>query len=487
MNPYVISPSVVKIALDPELTARFGELNARLKWRRLTTNLVSCEDVPYLYFLVTLKLKPGDTTYAGFATGAPFMLTRDKDVKKRAFFLRHWVRQVSESENVAAPLTSIRHMSIAAQDDYLLIRVNIDRPLASEDTFKSIPFATWMFQVVQVDAVIQGKPGIRLAFAIERTVTADEREVVSASGLSIPSKGPKVKQMSSPQVLPRPNSMTAGEGQKLQTASRSTRPLQSQSIVHPPMQPNVIHRSNMTHSPANPQPPAASYQPNPYAYASNRPVSAQMRQNVAPRPQYTQQQPVKVPARTYNRSNTSASTSSAMTSVDQLRPVMHPYLRLWEDRDLDDPHEPIFVTEDEDFDKKATKRSWLVEETPDYAQQFEYQKLFGVPTADYPVYFFSGPAVSDADGEPDIEVVVQRKQRVKPEMSEITGDSGDSEAQHGGPGKYSTAVVAAAEYNSVLRDDRSQLRKWLVEDAGREEEESGEDEDEDDGDGDYSD
>lgn len=487
MNHHTISPSVVKIALDPELTAQFGELKDRLFWWEQTPDLKSSDEAPYLYFLLPLKLKPGETTYAGFSTGAPLMLERDKSVDKRAFFLRHWVRKESETKNIDAPLTSLKHLSIAAQDDILLIRVNIERPLSSEDTFKSVTLATWMFQVVQVDAVIQGKPGIRFAFALERTVTADERQLVSASTVKLASNGPKVKQTLLPQILPKPNSLPSREGQQVPIASRPARPLPSQPIVHPPMKPKVVHRGNMAYSPINPRPPAAAYQPNPYSHVSNRYVSAPMRQNMAPRPPQIQQQPVKVASRTHNRSNPNPSTSSAMASVDQLRPVMHPYLRLWEDRNLDDPDEPIFVTEDEDFDKKAS-RSWLVEETADYAQRFQYQKLFGVPTADYPAYYFNSPAVSNADGEADIEVVVQRKQRVKPEISELTDVSGedDSEAHVGGPGEYSTAVVAAAEYNSVLRDERSQLRKWLVEDVGRDEEEGEEDEDDDEGEGDYS-
>lgn len=498
MNRYVIAPKVVKVALDPELTAQFSKLNSRLTWRTLTTNLESCEDPPNLYFRVTLKLKAGNTTYAGFATGAPFMLTRDKDVAKRAFFLRHWVRKAPENDCATAPLVALPHMSIAAQDnELLLIRVNIDRPLASEDIFKSVPFATWMFQVVQVDAVIQDRPGIRFAFAIERTVTGDERDVVSSSGQSLSFKGPRLKQTTSPHVLPRPSSIPPPQAQHAQAASRQTRPLTNQRVVQPQIQPNMIHRQNAGYTPVNPRPPAAAYQPNPYAYASNRPVGVQMRQNVAPRPPYLQQQQeqqqqqrVKTMAsRPYNRSgNSNTGTSSAQQTVDQQRPVMHPYLRLWEDRNLDDPYEPFFVTEDDEFDKKA-KRSWVIEETPQYAKQFDYQKLFGIPTADYPPYYFSGPASSDADGEPDIEVIVQRKKRVKPVPSEVTGISGQdkSHARFAGVGKYSSAVVAASEYNSMLRDDRSQLRKWLVEDVQREEEESEQEEEEDDGDGDYSD
>lgn len=474
MNRYVIAPKVVKLALDPVLTAQFRTLNGSLRWRTLTTNLESCESPPYLYFRVSLQLKAGNTTYAGFATGAPFMLTRDKNVSKRAFFLRHWVRSAPEQEKTKPPLVNLPHMALAAErEDVLLIRVNIDRPLASEDIFKSIPFATWMFQVVQVDAVIQELPGIRFAFAIERTVTTEERELVTVRK-GLPLTPQQLKAANS--VLPRPSSIPSPQsnGSVRQTAGHSLQP----------------SRQHSSYSPVTPRPPAAAYQPNPYAYSSGRALGLQMRQNVSPRvPYHTQHQPVKLTSRAQGRSGSMGTGGTGTQSnADNLRPVLHPYLRLWEDRDLDDPYEPIFVTEDDEFDRKARK-SWLVEDKTPYAEQFEYQNLFGVPSSDYPMYYFKGPSLSNVDGEPDIEVIVQRKQQVKVETSEVSGASEEinSHARIGGSDTYSSAVLEAAQYNSILRRDRTELRKWLVEDVQREGEESEQEEDEEDGDGDYSD
>eukprot|EP00171_Calliarthron_tuberculosum_P018440 IDg18440t1 len=72
-------------------------------------------------------------------------------------------------------------MQLAVVKDVMIVRVDIDREMTLADTFKSVPFATWMFQVVQVDAMIDDAPGIRFAFAIERTVTSDERVVIMSN------------------------------------------------------------------------------------------------------------------------------------------------------------------------------------------------------------------------------------------------------------------------------------------------------------------
>lgn len=485
MNPYIISPKVVKIALDNDLSNQFPQLNGRMNWRPLTTNLESCEESPYLYFRIMLKARPGASTFAGFATGAPFMLTRDKDVKKRAFFLRHWVRGVPPQEHTNLPLTRIPHMAVAARDDRLLVRVDIDRQLVSEDTFKSIPFATWMFQVVQVDAVIQGLPGVRFAFAIERTVTVEEREFVSASGLNLPSKGPKVKQTTSQPMPPRP--ALPPQPMPNNTAPRPARPLLGQPLVHPAMQQSVAPRPNMAYNPVAQRAPAASYQPNPYAYASNR-QALQMRQNVAPRPAYMSPHPhphaQKTPNRTYSRP-VNTTPSSAAPPIDVQRPVMHPYLRLWEDRDLDDPYEPIFVTEDPKYEERARK-PWLVEQEANHAKRFEYDSLSGIPESDYPSYYFHGQTILPEGGEADNQIVIQRKKRIRAEASDNTSDSEDQDMIPDGSEKYDAAVIAASDYNAILRNDRNDLKKWLVEDVSQEEEESEEQDEEEDGDGDSS-
>lgn len=507
MDPYVISSDVVTIPINPELAAQFTTLNNRLHWRPLTTNLESCEESPYLYFRITLRLRPGSVTFAGFATGAPFMLTRDRDVQKRAFFLRHWVRRASPQQNQHAPLTHLSDMSIAAQGEIMLVRVNIDRPLVPKDTFKSIPFATWMFQVVEADAFIHGVSGVRFAFAIERTVTAEEREKVAASGVQLKSKGPTTRQtatQSSPSLASRPVRPPA---QLSPPVVRPARPLQP--IIHPPvpqmspkrpdmiqrmlprpsvMQQMVPQRPTMAYSQINMRPTTPAYQSEHHVVSSNKQISSSRRQNIMQKPHFVPQQIAKASSRGNSRGAVTSSVGSVQSSVESLRPVMHPYLRMWEDRDLDDPYEPIFVAEDEEFNKRA-RRTWVVENTPDQASRFDYQNLFGLPTADYPSYYFSSTGGAGLEGEPDIEVTVQRRHHVKDE-SERTGCAKveDEEAVMNGDGEYIAAVIAAAEYNSMLRSDRSELRKWLEEDVTREDGESEEAEEEgEDGDADSSD
>lgn len=207
MASYTIAPTLTRISLNSALSAQFSDLDKRLAWKPLTTSLDSCEHNGFLYFRVLLKSCVGSDTYAGFPAGVPFILTRDAEVKNRKFFLRHWIRKPSAESKLSfaaapPPLTEPDHMIVGgdgsagngtgtggdagAADDKstttnqrLLVRVNIDRPLVARDTFNSHTFATMMFQVVQVDAIIEEIPEVRFAFAIERTVTQDERDVLA--------------------------------------------------------------------------------------------------------------------------------------------------------------------------------------------------------------------------------------------------------------------------------------------------------------------
>ena len=61
------------------------------------------------------------------------------------------------------------------------------------------------------------------------------------------------------------------------------------------------------------------------------------------------------------------------------------------------------------------------------------------------------------------------------------------ESKLDGPAKYNAAVIAASEYNSVLQNERTDLRRWLHEDVVQEEEESEEEEDEEEPEADSSD
>lgn len=490
MNPYIIAPNLVTVNLDQELSDQFFALNGRLDWRPLTTNLESCEDAPYLYFRITLKLRPGATTYAGFATGAPFMLTRDKDVKKRAFFLRHWVRKQPPEDTMEAPVSPLLNMKIGAQDHRILVRVEIDRPLDTQDAFKSVPFATWMFQVVQVDALITELPGVRFAFAIERTVTAEERELVANCGRSMPAKGPKMKSLP-PASSPPSHYSAPYVTPPAMSGPRPVRLLMGQSSMHPPtmhtppMQQSVVVHRNTPYAPAVPRPQPV-YQHNPYQYSSSRQIQPQMRSNSVPRTHLVTPAANRPVQRVYNRPVPPTYPTQYTPPVQEVSKSIHPYLRLWEDRDADDPYEPIFITKDVKFDTKA-RQSVVVEEAEEHSKRLDSQNLFGLPTTDYPSYFFEGPELFAEEGEPDLEVEVDRKPRVETE-SEVTNSSGDDndDMKRIDRAKYLEAVSAAANYNRSLQNERIELSKWLVEEVAREQEESEEEEEEDDMDQDSS-
>jgi hypothetical protein len=202
---YHIAPFMSRIKVDATLTQNFQELNAGLKWSDQTVNLKSCEQDGYMYFRIRLQQYSG-STYAGYSNGSPFPLPRTSnangkvdplETKRRVYFLRHWVRRVSdvEIERAAPRELTLKHIAVAVSGEIMLIRVDIDRDLTVADTFKSVSFAAWMFQVVQLDAVIDGLPNIRFAFAIERTVTHDERALIESqhpNATAVPtSRGPR--------------------------------------------------------------------------------------------------------------------------------------------------------------------------------------------------------------------------------------------------------------------------------------------------------
>ncbi|PXF48480.1 hypothetical protein BWQ96_01649 [Gracilariopsis chorda] len=494
MNTYSISPKLVRIAVDGALNNQFSDLDSRLAWRPLTTNLESCEDPPYLYFCINLVQHRNSPTFAGFSSGAPFMLTRERDLKKRAFFLRHWVRRDSIEAHKDVAHVQLQHMAVAVRDRRLLVRVDIDRPFNTADAFRSAPFATFMFQIAHVDAFIEGLPGVRFAFAIERTITSEEREVVASMGRSVPSKGMKTKPIPTSQLPSRPNPFIP---HPTTTIPRPARPIVThpkmlqvpQTISAPPMQQSVVPQRTPSYPPAAARPTQVVYQ-NPYQFTSSRPNHAHIAQKPSPRALHIAPQITKPAPRTQNRPIHThipiPVPPSPPPQVDTSNKIVHPYMKLWEDHDPDDPYQPIFITKDERFDTKA-RRSFIFEDTPPYASRVDHRNLFGVPSKDYPLYYFDGPDISVGGGDPDLEVSVKRLQKPVGEHSEETSSSLDDVIKRDASSEsgYASAVVAASEYNKSLRDERIHLRRWLVEDLAAEEE-SEEEEEEDDGDQDSS-
>eukprot|EP00178_Gracilaria_changii_P021325 TRINITY_DN633_c0_g1_i1.p1 TRINITY_DN633_c0_g1~~TRINITY_DN633_c0_g1_i1.p1 ORF type:complete len:495 (+),score=46.49 TRINITY_DN633_c0_g1_i1:214-1698(+) len=488
MNTYSISPNLVRITVDDKLCAQFTELDARLAWRPLTTNLESCEDPPYLYFCINLVQHRSSPTYAGFPSGAPFMLTRERDMKKRAFFLRHWVRMELVDAHKDLPLVPLQHMAVAVRNRRLLVRVDIDRPFDTADAFRSAPFATYMYQVAHVDAFIEGLPNVRFAFAIERTITSEEREIVGNMAHSVPSKGKVTKPVSASQLPVRSNPYLPHPT----TIPRPARPLVTQpkmlqvpqAAPAPPMQQTVVPQRTPTYPPAAARPTQIIYQ-NPYQFTSTRSIHPQIVQKPSPRalhigPQITKPAP-RIQSRSVLTHSMIPTAPSPPPQVDTMNKIVHPYMKLWEDHDLDDPYEPIFITKDDRFDSKA-RRSFIFEETPPYASRVDHHKLFGLPGKEYPPFYFDGPDISVGGGDPDIEISIERIPKTMGEHSEVTSSSLDDAPRPAASeeSNYMTAVVAASNFNDSLRNDRNDLRRWLIEDLAVDEESEEEEEEEED-------
>ncbi|CAN8074154.1 unnamed protein product [Agarophyton chilense] len=496
MNTYNISPKLVRITVDQQLCNQFTELDSRLAWRPLTTNLESCEDPPYLYFCINLVQHRSSPTYAGFPSGAPFMLTRERDLKKRAFFLRHWVRMEPIEAHKDLPLVPLQHMAVAVRNRRLLVRVDIDRSFNTADAFRSAPFATYMYQVAHVDAFIEGLPNVRFAFAIERTITSEEREIVGNMGHSIPSKGMKTKPIAAPlqparsnPYLPHPTTTIPRPARPLVTQPKMLQVPQPQVAPAPPMQQSVTPQRASAYPPAAARPTQIVYQ-NPYQFTSSRPIHPQIVQKPSPRALHISPQIAKPAPRIQSRGllpyTMIPTAPSPPPQVDTSNRIVHPYMKLWEDHDLDDPYEPIFITKDDRFDSKA-RRSFVFEDTPSYASRVDHHNLFGLPGKGFPPFYFDGPDISVGDGDPDIEMSIQRVQKPMGENSEVTSSSLEDAPRPAEDDKsrYTKAVLAAATYNESLRNDRSDLRQWLVEDMAVNEE-SEQDEEDEDGDEDSS-
>lgn len=527
MNAYAIAPKMVRIHLDKQLSEQFATLNSTLQWHPLTTNLDSCERPPNIYFRITLKARQGDT-FAGFCSGAPFMLTRDIDVQKRAFFLRHWVRRVSPQDPLNPPFTVLRHMAVGAMQDRLLIRINIDRPLDNSDIFKSVPFATWMFQVAQVDAIIHEMSHIRLGFAIERTVTSEERLLISKGRadtaapptsldsttptsnptptpipvpipIPTPSSAPNSTPILAPSNTNTPSTQSVGANASPPAASPRSQRSSQQSPMHaPPMQQNMLFRAQYNPTlqtagrPRAPTPVLPHNPYNPYAY-----ISARHNQTASLQPAHMHRPSGAAAAirpaatRGYNRTPTlilptAATPAGQGTShgvlpsvlgpggptpmpTEHPRSVVHPYLRVWENRDPEDPYEPFFLTEDVKFQQNASKT--LLVDPEDDVQQNRYDELIGNPNL-----HFGNSHIVPPQEEPDVLVTVPKHQPARAVGSDAIVP------QPGPPADYSTTVKAAVDYNHSLVDQREELNQWMLEDEQQENEDSDDDEAEDDDD-----
>lgn len=443
MNTYQIAPRQSKISMDPELLQNFETLRSALQWRPLTANLESCEEGKHLFFRITLRLTGGGgSTYAGFSSGAPFMLTRDCLEKKKGFFLRHWVRQENdESANLVPYNTPFMHLAVVK--DVMIVRVDIDREMTLSDTFKSVPFATWMFQVVQADAFIEDAPGIRFAFAIERTVTPDERTVIMGNVEHTKQQTKLQKaasKISSQRVAPirMPPSSQAQQGDQTRIANQ---PVPVKAVAKPTSNgKRALASKQATQNNHVVQPrPLTIGNPSGIIAKTLNPHNAVTMSAVAlaphPRPSGVPLQPVKPrPIARANAPRVQQPTATTHTNAHYPTPpqiqekrIFHPYLKLWENRKLDDPYEPFFIVDSDEITSKMNK-SWRVEGTSNLALQFNYRRLQCLPGADYPSYFSETPdANHGADANQDLLIVhpLKKAKLMDSAFSAVKGDKMD--------------------------------------------------------------
>lgn len=530
MNVYQIAPKLVRIKLDSQLKEEFTTLDEKLEWRPLSTNLDSCEKAPHLYFRITINDAVAGSDFAGFPTGAPFILEREIKEDKKTFFLRHWVRKSSGASHEDLPLDSHPNLQIGAVDNRLILRVNIDREVDKNHVFKSIPFATNMFQVVQVDAIIHEMPHVRLAFAIERTLTPEER-VNLGNNVSVTVAPVRNSVDSNAMHSAAHTQFPPGNQNPLGAVNGATA---NQTLVGLPMANNGMPNSNVppvqliNAAPrmmpghqmlAQHGPPALQFGPvsriqkrqpgmTPHAVApihmrgqyirgQSRQVPMQMRQTVPKRPMSATHQNMMLATRGQSKPITtspspngsggvaggnqrrtggqsthrgrdisgSIASSSFVNSVgktghlgmmnENAKANTHPDVRLWEDHDANNPYEPLFISEDVKFMKRASE-SILMEEAYDTDKRLADSDLFGTTSGDlarlydvYPIAYINGD-------EADIEICVDRL--TKPAKVAIETDENSEETA------YLKAVLTAVEYNQKLIEEREVVSSWLLKD-----------------------
>lgn len=534
MNVYQIAPKLVRIKLDLQLKEQSATLNENLKWRPLSTNLDSCEKPPHLYFRITINPAATGGDYAGFPTGAPFILEREVKQDENSFFLRHWVRKSDIASHEALPLEPHPHMQIGAVDNRLILRVDIDREVDKRNVFKSIPFATNMFQVVQIDAIIHEMPHVRLAFAIERTLSPEERTQLGdftpttvvpfrkSSTNSTQNDGtlhlqyPSVTQGFPSGVVPTTMAPSTGG-----TKARDTVPTSSHGAAE--LRPAMGNQNFAQHGPPKlafgasaqirkrqpvipPHAVASLYARGQFLSGKSRQVPMQMRQPVPKRPMSIAPHSMRPSARgnvkpkmsavniigsavTVSRKDSGLNVHTAQHGKDangvlgsnsslvlpgksghlgmmneNAKANTHPDVRIWEGHDANDPHEPLFITEDAKFMEMANK-SIMLDGEFGASMRSEHVDLFGATTGDLDKMYDINPnAYRNAD-EADIEVPIdQRRLEAKEGTMQDVQTSKRS--------AYANAMAAAVEYNRRLSREREDLRGWLAQDAEFEEQQN---------------
>lgn len=172
-------------------------------------------------------------------------------------------------------------------------------------------------------------------------------------------------------------------------------------------------------------------------------------------------------------------TASPATAKDAApKPPSHPYLMLWSGRDVSDPYEPFFVTDDDAHHSRAS-RSYLVGGDSEYGSSHPFSKLTEYPKQAMPTQFGRSDDCDSSSKAVTVHYPAKRARRAPVLFDDVDADDTvESQACSGaqtsedGPSDelvadehYIAAVKAAARYNTGLAADREQMRLFYEADA----------------------
>jgi hypothetical protein len=164
-----------------------------------------------------------------------------------------------------------------------------------------------------------------------------------------------------------------------------------------------------------------------------------------------------------------------------LKPPAHPYLMLWVDRDVANPYEPFFVTDEEEHQAR-TARGYVIGSDSGPVSRYHYSRLAKVRGRSLPIASDEGPDLDCADVvlDEDVTVELPAKRARQPPILFDSEDATVSKACSGARERfdrsskedvvaadehYIAAVKAAAKYNETLSLDRERMQRWYTADA----------------------
>lgn len=285
----------------------------------------------------------------------------------------------------------ISHVGIGSDGEYVILKVDIDRVLDLGETFYSHDFGTWMFYVARIDCVLKGFDQVRIAFCIERTISPQERnyiESLNPGKLSHPTPRVKVG-VSEAKVVEKEKGKIGGEkvgggkvgGGKVMGVVGGGVGKSSSSGVSSGSVGKVVGKVGI------------------------------------------------------GKGRSSGNSGNGKNGV----------LTLWEELDSVECYKPLFVCEDEAFDRKIGV-SWVVPD-PEVGKDTieEYWRLRNMPGCRIPEWAEEdGRVVGGGHGD-ELEV-------------------DDNDGMGVLNAKMVKALKAAVDYNVALEAGRSHMKEWFVED-----------------------